>query len=108
MEVTRNSQHSFTQGKSCLADLVAFYNGVTTSVDKGRATDVIYTDFSEAFDMVPHNILAAKLERYRYVRWTVSWRRNWPVGLLPEIKVNGSMSKWKPVMLVSHEGLCWD
>lgn len=50
-EVIDDSQRGFARGKWCPINPVAFCNGFTVLVGKGRATDVTYLDLRKAFDM---------------------------------------------------------
>jgi len=48
----------FLKGRSCLTNLISFYDQVTCLVDEGKAADVKV--FSKAFDTVSHSILLQK------------------------------------------------
>ncbi|CAM4419121.1 unnamed protein product [Lepidochelys kempii] len=96
-KVIRNSQHGFTKGKSCLTNLIAFYDEITGSVDEGKAVDVLFLDFSKAFAMVSHSILASKLKKYGLDEWTIRWIESWLDCWAQWVVINGSMSSWQPV-----------
>jgi len=72
----RPSQHGFMKGRSCLTNLISFYDQVTHLVDEAKAVDVVYLDFSNALDTVPHSILLEKLSAYGLDRCTLHWLKN--------------------------------
>ncbi|KAK4811337.1 hypothetical protein QYF61_024473 [Mycteria americana] len=92
----RPSQHGFRKGRSCLTNLISFYDK-TRLVDEGKAVDVIYLDFSKAFDAVSHSILLEKLVAHGLDRCTLCWVKNWLHGRAQRVVVNGVYSSWWPV-----------
>jgi len=86
-KVIQDSQHDFTAGKLCLANLVAFYDSVIASV-KARVTDAIYPGLCNAFSTVTHNILVSKLGRHGLDGWATRWVRNWLVGCTQRVETS--------------------
>jgi len=59
--------------------------------------DVMYLDFRNAFDTVPHNILLEKLAAHSLDGYTLHWMKNWLNGRAQRVVVNGVKSSWWPV-----------
>jgi len=103
-KVIRSTQHGFAKGKSYLANLIAFYDGMSGWVDEGRAVDVAYLDFGKAFDAVSHNILIGKLRKHGVDEWAVRWFENLLNGGAQRVVNSGTESSWRPVA----SGVPWE
>ena len=44
------SQHGFLKSRSCLTNLLCFFEEITKCLDDGSPVDVIFLDFQKAFD----------------------------------------------------------
>lgn len=63
-KVFGSGQHRFTERKSCLINLITFYDEMTDLVYKWGAEDFICLDFNTDFDTLCPNILIDKLTKY--------------------------------------------
>jgi len=93
----QDSQHGFRRKRSCLTNLLDFFNEVITIYDNQRAVDIIYLDFSKAFDTVPHQRLIKKVENIGIRGNLLRWIKNWLNGRKQRVVVNGQSSEWKLV-----------
>ncbi|PKU47819.1 reverse hypothetical protein [Limosa lapponica baueri] len=91
------NQHGFMKGRSCLTNLISFYDHVTHLLNAGKAVDVIYLDFGKVFDTVPHSVLLEKLANHGIDKCTLHWVKNWLDGHAQRVVLNGVKSSWWPV-----------
>jgi len=77
----RPCHHGLMKGRSCLTNLISFYDQVTCLVDEGKAVHVIYLDFHKASsDTVSHSILLEMLAAHGLDRCTLHWVKYWLDG----------------------------
>lgn len=87
------NQHGFRQNRSCLSKLLAHYETVVQMLEKGVGVDVIYLDFSKAFDKVDFNILLSKLQKLGIGGAIGKWFYSFLTGRTQCVVVNGVLSQ---------------
>ena len=92
------SQHGFTKGKSCLTNLLSFYSKVYEAADNGDSYDILYLDFSKAFDKVPHQRLLRKVKAHGIDGKVLDWVRSWLSDRRQRVVINGIKSEWGKVI----------
>lgn len=79
-DIIPREQHGFTPGRSTLTNLMYCVDAWTKAWDLGLPVDVLYLDFSRAFDRVPHRRLLHKLQhlgiRGRILAWIEAFLSN--------------------------------
>ena len=97
LAIFSDTQHGFLPGRSCLTNLLSTYNDLTTYVDGGIPCDLIFLDFSKAFDSVSHVNLINKLVSLNFSPSLVSWIQSYLYRRRQRICLRGSLSNWTAV-----------
>ena len=71
-----HAQHEFIHKMSTTSNLLDMYE-VGATLDQGGQTDVIFLDFSKAFDSLPHNLLIHKLRSFGFYGNLLNWIQNY-------------------------------
>ena len=86
------SQHGFLKARSCLTNLLCFFEEITKWVDDGSPVDVVYLDFQKAFDKVLHQRLILKLKAHGIGNDVINWIEKWLTHRRQRVIVDGEIS----------------
>ena len=90
-----SSQHGFRPGRSCTTNLLEFLEVVTTKIDEGKSMDLLYLDFTQAFDKVPRKRLIMKLKAHGIQGKILQWIVDWFSCRKQRVVLNGEVSDWE-------------
>ena len=71
--IINTNQHGFMNVKYCTTQLLTVYGDIGKHLDEGKQTDMIFLDFSKAFDSVDHNMLIHKLHKLGFSGKLLLW-----------------------------------
>lgn len=85
-------QHGFMEKRSTTTNLLCFTQCLSDNIDMRGQVDVIYTDFSKAFDRIDHCLLLSKLQLYGCSTVLVQFFSSYLTNRLNYVTYNGFTS----------------
>ena len=86
-------QYGFRAKYSTVDQLISTYNDVTTMIDQGKVVDLVYMDYSKAFDSVCHYTLLRKLHCIGIQGCLLGWLEVFLSRRMMKVKINSSASE---------------
>ena len=93
----KDTQHGFRRKRSCLTNLLEFYNKLFMQHDAIQALDIIFLDFQKAFDKIPHDKLLYKIDKIGIRGQAFKWISDWLRDRKQRVVINGATSDWADV-----------
>jgi hypothetical protein len=96
LSLSRN-QHGFLPNRSTATNLLSCYDIITNLLDNGKFVDVLFLDFSKAFDKVDIDILISKLLKFKIDNTLVKFLSVFLIGRQQRVVCRESLSMFKAV-----------
>lgn len=85
-------QHGFFRKRSTVTNLLGYTERIQNCLRSGGQMDVVFTDFSKAFDKVSHNILLSKLQSQGVGGTLLKWFDSYLKGRTLRVQIGNSLS----------------
>ena len=85
-------QHGFVKGRSTATQLILTHHKWARALDEGRQVDVVFLDFSKAFDRVPHQALLHKLSNFGISGELLKWCEDFLSNRRQRVVIDGYSS----------------
>jgi hypothetical protein len=95
-----DGQHGFREGRSCLTQLLSFWDTLLEEMEQGRGVVVVYTDYEKAFDKCENGVLLHRLWDSGVMGKVGCWLAAFldPAARQQAVGVDGRLSSLRPVI----------
>ena len=93
-----SKQHGFTVGRSTTTNILEAMNIWTEALHHNVPIDVIFLDYSKAFDSVPHKRLIKQVQSFGIEGEALRWIEAFLNTRRQKVLANGAQSNWYPVV----------